>query len=200
MRGRGTDAQPVVFGHSVEGLLRVLQSRMTTRCAERLLAAGLDPQRLLPGYEAERFYRFLEIIADELFPGVARAEALRSIGRLQVDGFLTTVLGRAAFELFRIVGPKRMLGRLTRGWRSANNFVEASSKEVGPDRFEVWLRPVGPYPEVHRGILERALEVATRPGARVEILRRTDEEITFSVEWPPDDAAPPTPARGPRDS
>jgi uncharacterized protein (TIGR02265 family) len=110
---------------------------------------------------------------------------LRELGEAQVDAFARTRVGRAAFSFMRMVGVRRSIGQLTRSWRNANNFVQARSREVAPNTFEVWVNEVGRQPESIQGILSRFLYHVTRQHQRVTILHYDGHACTYLLELGP---------------
>jgi uncharacterized protein (TIGR02265 family) len=181
-----TDAQSppdhLVFSPTIEELfVRRLGPRITPALRDQLRDLGLDLDKpLLPAYPLAAFDAALEVIATSVFSELPRAEAFRELGRLQVDAFAETLLGRASFQLMKLVSLTVFLNRQTRAWRNANNFIQTRLTESGPQTWEVWVNDVGRFPEVIQGILKAALERASHR-AEVEILQREGLSCVYRV-------------------
>lgn len=174
----------VTFSHAVAGFLDAIAPQTTERLRQRLRDEGFDRQRLQPAYEQAKCDRFSEIIAQELFPDLPVGHAWRRIGQLQLQGFLTTAIGRASFQFLALLSVERILGRLTHSWRGANNFIETRTVAVAPGTFEVSVRPAGPHPELQQGILEQGFIAARHPEVKVGLLRLDGDAVVLGVSSP----------------
>jgi uncharacterized protein (TIGR02265 family) len=181
-----TDAQPplehLIFSPTIEELfVKRLGPRLTPPIRDQLRGVGLDVNKpLLPAYSLPVFDAALEVVARSVFSELARAEAFRELGRLQVDAFAETLLGRASFQLLKLFSTPVFLTRLTRAWRNANNFIQTRLTESGPQTWEVWVNDVGRFPEVIQGILKAALERANHR-VEVEIGQREGPSCVYRV-------------------
>lgn len=128
---------PVIFGNTYESLFNGLKGRLDAEAEQKLAALGVDMKRLDPAYPVEVFHRSLRILADSAFPSLSIDEAMFELGRAFVLGMASTTVGKALYTLSRVIGPRRMLERMTRNARTSNNFSE-SSLEVAPDARSSW--------------------------------------------------------------
>jgi uncharacterized protein (TIGR02265 family) len=175
----------VVFDHTVEGLFRVaLRGRLSITAESSLRRAGLDlSKKLLPAYPFEIWKQCLSIVATDLYPHLARAEAWRQLGHALVAGMSRTVLGRAIVGVSRLLGPLRALKRLDHTLHSVDNYVEARITERSRTCVEVWINEVMEQPTYYQGILEACLAMTVAQGGRVELLAREGHGATFRVQW-----------------
>ena len=116
----------VVFSTTIDVLFRKTLAPTITRDIEaRLLKVGIDLSRPLePGYPLRVFDDALEVVVTNGMPHLSKAEGLQRIGRLQVEAFLETLIGKATFAYLRLISRERFVNRLTQSWRQANNFID----------------------------------------------------------------------------
>lgn len=178
-------AQPteqVIFPAQIEGLLRGLQSDVTPQLKAALRARGLNTDAPFPpAWPAIKLGDWLDVMAREVYADCSREEAHRRIGRRFMDGWQRTMLGAASAQLLRVLGMKRGLERLTRAFRTGDNFSEVSvvfpSERVGV----VTIRSQR-MPHYIAGILDGGLALLKVKG-RVTIEQDTDAQMQFRVEW-----------------
>ncbi|MBS2032984.1 MAG: DUF2378 family protein [Deltaproteobacteria bacterium] len=158
----------LVFTPTIEELfVRLLGAQLTPDIRRELREVGLDiDAKLLPAYPVRVLDAAMDVVVRRVFSHLPREVAFAKLGEMQLDAFAQTLLGRAAFQFMRLLSVERFLDRLTRGWRNANNFMEARVTRVEPDVFDVWVNDVGQYPEVIGAIMRRALE---RLGNEVQV-------------------------------
>ncbi len=183
--GPGPGKEALVWGHTVQGLVRAGLPRSTPRWRERLRACGLDLDApLAETYTRDQWREFISISAEELFEGT-RDERLYRFGEAFIDEYAKTFIGLAASALLRAVGPKRALEKMTKTLRSANNYSETSTTFTGPRRAEFWLSEVLDAPEFIRGSMVAILKRTRAPGIRMRTLDTKGTGATFEVEWDP---------------
>lgn len=172
----------LIFQQTVEGLFRALGPELSREVAPRLKQAGIDPANLLPAYPLPTWVAAVEIAAEAVSPGTSREEAVYQLGRRYLDGYAGTLIGRALLSMLKILGPARTLQRMTKNFRTANNYTETRLTEVGPQHYELWCSHVV-HADYYRGLIEGALERtgATHPSARVA--GRPDGGALFQVRW-----------------
>jgi uncharacterized protein (TIGR02265 family) len=172
----------VVFSQMMEELfVKRLGSQLGPPARAELRAVGMDIDKpLLPGYPIRVLDAALKIVVRHAFPDLPQGDAMRRMGALQVEAFVETLLGRAVFQVLRLLSLERYLDRLTRSWRSANNFIETKVTSVAPGRWEVWVNDAGQYPEVMQGILQLAIEKVGH-SVRVDVLRREGLAAVYSI-------------------
>lgn len=174
----------MVFEQSVEALfIRSLGSRLGPSARGRLRSAGLDIDKaLLPAYAFSVWMESLRIAAEELFPNRPMDEAQREVGRLFIDGYKDTFLGRAVLGMVRVLGPKRTLLRATQNFRSGNNYTETKISHLSDTSHELWMNEVGQYPTFTAGIIEAALQT-TGVKPSIEVVGYDGHACTFRISW-----------------
>jgi uncharacterized protein (TIGR02265 family) len=173
----------VVFDHTVDGLLRALEGKRTARLEDRLKASGLDlhaPRKSTYGFH--EWKKFVATSAEELFGRDPELTAHEKLGRLFVNSYFHTFIGKAVGALVRLLGPRRTLTRATQNFRSGNNFSETRLTELAPNTYEFWIN-AAENPGFTAGILIEGLTVSGAKDVRVELVRREDYACTFKISW-----------------
>jgi uncharacterized protein (TIGR02265 family) len=174
---------PVVFGNSVESLVRVLGPALDEKVRQRFLSLGIDLFKPNPAYPYELWVEALVMSMDLLWPGVARDVATYRMGRAIFESYGQTVMGKALMALVKVLGPKRALDRMSRNLRTTNNYSETRLTEVGPNRYEMWVNKVA-FPHYFRGLLEAGLEFGGATEVKVEVGSvSATEGVVFNLSW-----------------
>ncbi|HEX8436555.1 TIGR02265 family protein [Archangium sp.] len=178
--------EKLVYAGTVEALfLKALENRLTPACRTRLCEAGLDlEQKLSPTYTLEQWKQFLRVAADHVYAGMPTEAAYYSLGERFIDGYFSTLFGRALLGMVRLAGPRRALTQARLGFRSSTNCSEVRIVERGPTTMEVWLNDiVADQPTFAAGLLARAAELAG--GQRVAVVPEgfDGQSATFHVRW-----------------
>ena len=172
-----------VFASAVEGLyLRALKGRITPELARALHALGLDVDHVLPAYALETWEHSLRVTCEQLFPEHKPEDAMAELGRLLIAGYQQTAIGKAIFPLMRILGPARVLARMSRNFQSGNNYTDTRVTQVTPSEALLWFNRVI-QPAFYRGILEAGLTAAGAKELAVELGEREGEGFTFRIRW-----------------
>lgn len=171
----------LVFSHTIDVLFRkVLAQYVTPEVQARMRQVGIDLSRPLdPAYPLRVFDAAMEVAAVEGMRHLAKSAALHRIGQMQVEAFVHTFIGRASFQFLKLLSHQRFLERMTKSFRQANNFIEASVVEVDPHTFRVRINDVGRFPEVFQGILNAGLFQAGHPN---QVLVQTREGLACWYE------------------
>lgn len=174
----------LVFSGSIDVLFReVLVDRVSPEVAERLRGVGVDLSRKLdPAYPLHVFDNALEVVARHGMPEHALSDAMFRIGQLQVEAFTRTLLGKATFQVLKLVSARRFVERLARTFRQANNYVVSRMEEVDPQTFRVWFNDVGRFPEVFQGILS-ASAAAVGHDCAVKVLEREGAACWYELRF-----------------
>ncbi|MDP3499072.1 MAG: DUF2378 family protein [Myxococcales bacterium] len=174
---------PVVFGNSVESLVRVLGPALDEKVRQKFLALGIDLFKPNPAYPYVLWVEALQLAMDLLWPGVARDVATWRMGRAIFESYGQTVMGKALMALVKVLGPKRALDRMSRNLRTTNNYSETRLTEVGPNRYELWVNKVA-FPHYFRGLLEAGLEFGGATEVKVELGSvSATEGVVFNLSW-----------------
>src|SRR4051812_37387064 len=115
--------EKLVFDQTREGLfVRGLEGRITPSLRLHLREVGVDLERkLLPAYPFETWCSCVRLAARELYAGAPEEQAYLALGERMVDGYRSTMMGRALFSVLQLLGPQRVLSRVQQSFRSGNN-------------------------------------------------------------------------------
>lgn len=172
-----------VFASAVEGLyLRALRDRVTPGLKQELKAVGLDLDHVMPAYPLAVWEHALRVTAQSLYPDQRLEHAMSELGRRLIDGYQQTAIGKAIFPLMRLLGPARVLGRMSRNFQSANNYTETRVKQLAEHDAELWFNRVL-QPSFYQGMLEAGLQAAGAQELTVVPGERVGEGFTFRIRW-----------------
>ena len=176
--------QRIIFAVQAEGLLRGLDPDVKGSLKTRLKTAGLDADAALPpGWPAEQLKVWLDLASAEIYPDFPVDEAHRRIGRRFLDGWQRTMLGAASAQFLKVLGMKRTLERLTRAFRTGDNFSETSVAFPEAHVGVVTVRSQQ-LPHYIAGILDGGLALMKVKG-KVTIEPASGDTMSFRVEWEP---------------
>ncbi|QRO01313.1 TIGR02265 family protein [Archangium violaceum] len=178
--------EKLVYAGTIEALFqRALENRLTPACRMRLREAGLDlDQKLSPTYTHEQWRQFLRVAADHIYAGMPVEAAYYSLGERFIDGYFSTLFGRALLGMVRLAGPRRALAQVRLGFRSSTNCSEVRVVERESTSMEVWLSDImADQPTFAAGVLARATELAG--GQRVVAIPEgfDGRSATYHVRW-----------------
>jgi uncharacterized protein (TIGR02265 family) len=174
---------PVVFGTSVEALVRVLGPTLTEPVRARFLALGVDLERPNPAYPYETWLDALRLAMALKWPEAPLDEATYRMGRAIFESYGETVMGKALLQLVKVLGPRRGLERMTRNLRTTNNYSETRLTVVGPNQYHLWVNKVA-FPHYFRGLLEAGLEFGGAKHLSVRVASVSAEEgVVFDLSW-----------------
>jgi uncharacterized protein (TIGR02265 family) len=176
----------LVYAGTVEALfLKALENRLTPACRLRLREAGLDlEQKLTPTYTLEQWKLFLRIAADHIYAGMPAEAAYYSLGERFIDGYFSTLFGKALLGMARLLGPRRALTQARLCFRTSTNCSEVRIVERGQSEVEFWLTDIGAdQPTFVAGALARAAELSG--GQRVVVVPEgfDGQSATYHVRW-----------------
>ncbi len=180
--------EKLVFDQTLDGLfIRGLESQVTPSLRLHLREVGVDLDRkLLPAYPFETWCSCVRVAARELYADAPEEQAYRALGERMVDGYRSTVMGRALFSVLQLLGPRRVLGRMQQSFRSGNNYTEVRMRELAPTHMELWVNEAGPTRYLVQGAILAGLRGCGVRGGRVEVHSFTPEDVTFHVLWAED--------------
>ena len=175
--------EKLIFAQTFEGLLRSLTGKLTPRLATGLRERGFDPGApLLPAYPQAVFIEVVSFLSRELHPGLGPEAAVCAVGRGFMDGYGETMVGRAMMAMMRLIGPRRTLERVSRQFRTGNNFSETKLTPIGATEYHLWVNEVR-LPGWYIGLLSRGLELAGGKDVRVEVIHCDQAGGNFRVQW-----------------
>ena len=178
--------EKLIFDHTVESLLRALERPISPEQVKGLDALGIDLSKpLLPAYPIEVYSALIGFIGRQRFPGLPSEEADFEVGRAFIVAYTTqTMMGKALKGLLRVIGPHRAIERMSRTYRSANNYTETQLQQLGPTSYALWFNFVlraGYF----RGMVYETLTLCGVKQLEVKTLVSENKEATFHVSWQP---------------
>jgi uncharacterized protein (TIGR02265 family) len=178
-----TSVERLVFRSTVSSMLKVLGNPIAPEHVVALQQAGIDPTRpLLVAYPLESFQKLLALAGKVRFPKLGPEERDYALGELFVVNFATSLIGGAVVAMARVLGPRRSTQRLTRSFRSVNNYSEAEAKELSANEMEVRCEPVL-RPDYYLGVLQTAGRMSHGESYQVELSSYENERAVFRVRW-----------------
>ncbi len=172
----------VIFAATFNGLYRAFRATIDSG-AEALRQRGIDfSKELHPAYPLPVFLATLSFLAASLGTEGSEDDRVYLVGRQFVKGYSETAIGKAAVFLARTIGPRRMLERLTRQFRSGNNYSETKLTQLDSAQFELWCNNVS-FPGWYRGLVTEALRIAGAKDPIVVLTRHTEDGATFAIRW-----------------
>lgn len=173
----------LIFAQTFEGLLRALGPKLDERMATELRKAGVDPAaELKPAYPLAVFQQTIRLVGEAVAPGQPPEVQTFEAGRAFIDGYGQTMVGKAMLGMMRVIGARRSLERLSRQFRTGNNFSETTLRELGDGEYELWVNQVT-IPGWYRGLITAGLERAGAREVTVELLTQADAAGTFRIKW-----------------
>lgn len=174
---------PMVFSQAVEGLLRAIGSRLDDGSRAHLAELGLDVRgRLEPGYSLAVWTNVMRYGASLVAPSSPPSQQMFELGRRFIDGYAETIVGKAMLTALKVLGPRRTLERMSRNFRSGNNYTETRLEPKGPTEFHLWFNEVK-EPEFYRGMLVAGLERAGARNTEIRTLSHDESGAKFLVRW-----------------
>jgi len=167
-----------VFPAAIEGLGEKVTPQLLAQLEER----GVDLAKLPPAMPVEIWATHMDFIRSRVFPQLEREEGLRFIGRSFIEGWKRTLVGSAVSALLKLVGPARTLPRLTRTFRTSDNFSAADTTLLSPKSARIVINDVNGMPTMWRGTIEGGLFLLVDEGS-VEIENRDPPGVSLLVTW-----------------
>lgn len=178
-----TPAEPMVFSQAVEGLLRALGPRLDDSAKDHLRVLGLDVRhRLEPAYSLAVWTQVMRFGSTLVAPGRPPPEQMFELGRRFIEGYSETIVGRAMLTALKVLGPRRTLERMSRNFRSGNNYTQTTLEALGPSEFTLWFNEVK-EPEFYRGMLTAGVDHSGAKVVTVKTLKHDASGATFSIKW-----------------
>lgn len=172
----------VVFAQSMEGLWRALDPLTAQERAAFLKAGVKKPGDFLPAYPLLQYIEILDACAASRFASLNELERYTEVGRLFFSGFERTLIGAAMVTMLKVLGPKRTLDRMTRNFRTANNFTDGLVESLAPNhhyvRINYTLRP-----GFYLGLLDSGCRRAGAQGLTTKLLQSKDFASTYELRW-----------------
>lgn len=176
-------SEPLVYDVTVEAMFsRALKDRLTARLKARVKEAGIDlGAKLKPSYPREVWLRAMRAVVEELYPGVPEDQAWFELGERLVLSLGETLMGPALLRIFKLLGPRRALGRFTQAFQYANNYNLSKLEELEADRFRLWVNQVGISPHFIAGTVTATLKASGATAPKVEISDFDGNQCTYAI-------------------
>ncbi|MCY1080086.1 DUF2378 family protein [Archangium lansingense] len=151
MSAAATRKEPVIFSQVVEAVFKhAIKGRLDSHTRARLKKIGIDLDHpFLVAYSVPTWFAAVGVCSEVLFPDIPNEQARYRIGRLLVDGYGQTTMGRAVFAMLRMLGWERSLGRISRGLQSGTNYMAARTRFLDDGTLEVTFEVM---PEFHAAL------------------------------------------------
>ena len=130
----------LVFGVAFEGFYKRFGGRLTSDDLAAIQALGINLKAPAVAYPYLTWEEMIRLVTPRLYPGLPQASAWRRMGHDFMEGFVQTGLGQAALMMGRLVGPRRLMERMGRNFRSAGNYLETTTQTLKPNEVRVETR------------------------------------------------------------
>lgn len=174
-------SERVVFASVFEALVRIVNARKP-ELKEPLSKLGVDLTKLQAAYPADVWKAATSCVAQALFPQQSVPIAEYRLGQLFIHEYEKTLIGRALMTTLKVVGPRRAFGRISRSFRTGNNFTEDRVTPISDSEYELWINEVH-VPFVNQGVIQAALETIGAKNCSVEVKLRDSEGTTYRCKW-----------------
>ena len=176
--------EKLIFNSVMEGLIQSVRADISPKCHTRMKEAGFDFQaKLLPAYPAELWARVVQILGEEIYPGIGPADSQRRLALRTVEVFAQSMIGGAMFTVANLLGPDRTVRRMTRNFRTGANFIETACTEVSPHTFDISFNDVSRVAGFYAGLLEAGFLRVGAKGLTVKIHDEKAPGAIFRVNW-----------------
>lgn len=137
--------EPVIFANALEGLYRSFGDRFDAQALASMKELGVDFAAPMPAYPLYTCEEVIKLMAKALYPSTPEPDRWEQMGQEWLQGYLHTMLGRAALVVGRTVGLRRALERMPRNFKTASNYLSASALVHGPNDVELRTYIEEPY-------------------------------------------------------
>lgn len=160
---------------------RALQPPTPTEAAA-FTRAGIDGKRFQAAYPLAQYTDLVDACGASRFAHLEPLERFTEVGRLFMVGYEKTLVGQALIAVLKVLGPRRMLERMTRNFRTANNYTEVTVETVSPTEHIVRITHVT-RPGLFIGLLEKGLTYAGAKNLSVKLIDHHDKVARYGVRW-----------------
>lgn len=178
-------APKIFYAAAVEAMfLRGVGRELSAAAHGRLRAAGLDVTRPIPAtVPAEQLRRWMDILREDLYPGMPVPRADELLGRRFVTGFAQTLVGKATVQILRLLGPARTIRRVDEQMRQLNNFTRARLELTTPERADYHLNEPAISAAYARGSVHQLLIELGLTHSRVEEVACEPPAVHLQLTW-----------------
>lgn len=174
----------MVSGKWVEGLFnRALGPSIDHELSALLKAEGLELKRPMHhSYPRERFVKWVNISARELFPGQPPDVALRALGTKVVEDLRAAGdIKSPILAMAKFLGPRRVLRQLV-DYVQGQSSMRVKIQEQSKTEAQLELND-SELAEFVAGSLEAILPLIGARGARVETTQRGADKSVLQLRW-----------------
>ena len=174
----------MVSGKWVEGLFnRALGPSIDAELSALLEAEGLQLKKPMQhSYPRERFVKWVNIAARELFPDKPQQQQLRSRGAKVVEDLRAAGDIKGAFlTMAKFMGPRRVLRQLA-DYVQGQSSLRVKLEEKSKTEAKIELND-GELADFVAGSLEVILPLIGARGAKVETSETTPERCVLQLRW-----------------
>ncbi|NOK18912.1 DUF2378 family protein [Corallococcus carmarthensis] len=176
--------EKVVFGHTVEGLLTVLEGHLEGPLRAKLKDVGLDlDQKLEPAYPKEQWHQMLLLAAEALFPSHSPAQAHWHLGQRFVTAYFATNMGRALKGVLKLLGPARTLERTARNMASGSNFLRVDVERLAATDYRLKVSHGGVHPEFIGALCHFGTLTTGVKGLTTVVEAHEGVSATYRLRW-----------------
>lgn len=150
---------------------------------EVLRAEGVDLRALKLEYPMRVFNRCVDRAGAHVYPGLPAEAARRQLGRVFIQGFAQTLLGKVVAVGMPLLGPVRYLKRFQDHLHMDSSPLRVTPVQVGERAFRMEFRNgVEATPDFMAGLLEEGLRY-TRTEARIVPERLGPMSFDLHITW-----------------
>ena len=174
----------LIFGSSVEALLKVAEGKLMPGTRQALAALRIGPpHRLEPAYPAQDWAEAVKLVSAELFPHGDPNHSHRALGRATVLQFADTFMGKSMFAVAKVMGARRSLERMTRNLRTGSNFIETRHTVLDDRTHELWINDVTGVPGFYAGLLGAGVDFIPGWPDRIEVKKRDGAACWYEFKF-----------------
>ena len=173
----------VTFGTAFEALyLRAFADKVTPELKAKLKAMGLNLDKLDAAYPNSTWVNTLEVAGKTFFPSESPEIAYTKMGERLVESYFETLIGIPLLAISKLLGPHRTLGRMTKNFRTSNNYTETDLVQRGPHEYEMWVNEPGDSRYITLGVMQHGLRLTGSPKTKIELLSADDNGARFLIK------------------
>ena len=173
-------SRATVSGSVVEALF-VKALKPTGAFEEELRGAGINIHRLETQYPGETFNTGIEIARRHRFAKLPTPDGERRLGRLFVQGFLDTLIGKVVGVTLPMLGAGRLADRIPR-LLSSGGEMEARVEKLSDTSRRVTFRRMSSPANFMAGLLEEGLGRSGTP-VQARVLEEQAASYVMQLSW-----------------
>ena len=170
-----------VARRAFEGLFQVaLNDEPGLRTALREAGYSGEPDREF--YSLRTWRDAVDVARAHRFGELPPDEGLRQMGRLFVDGFVQTTVGRVLASAAPWLGPERMLARMPSYMRTVRTDVSIAIVPLGVCHWRMTFEDPEPFGHFVVGVIEQMLALCSVK-ADPKLVEQTQSRYVIDVQW-----------------